>query len=137
MERGKAEKRINSLIASSIIPRNQEIFKVENSSFRSKTYLTVQKSTPRKITLFIRTVGWRGRDEGEEENTSNFNAAYVRKIFTHYSKEKKRIIVLNKDITMQPLSERKRLRRRNLENVTHIIGLKLIIPRKRLHRRDF
>lgn len=28
MERGKAE-RINSLIASSIIPRNQEIFKVE------------------------------------------------------------------------------------------------------------
>ena len=100
MERGKAEKIINSLIASSIIPINQEIFKVENSSFRSKTYLTVQKSTPRKITLFIRTLGWRGRDEGEEENTSNFNAAYVRKIFTHYSKAKQRIIVLNKDITV-------------------------------------
>lgn len=74
--------------------------------------------------------------KGREENTSNFNAAYVRKIFTHYSKEKKRIIVLNKDITMQPLSERKRLRRRALK-MLHIIGLKLIIPRKRLHRRDF
>lgn len=88
MERGKAEKRINSLIASSIIPRNQEIFKVEKSSFRSKTYLTVQKSTLRKITLFTRIVGWRGRDEGEE-NTSNFNVAYVRKIL-HVILKKKR-----------------------------------------------
>lgn len=88
MERGKAEKRINSLIASSIIPRNQDIFKVEKSSFRSKTYLMVQKSTLRKITLFTRTVGWRGRDEGEE-NTSNFNAAYVRKIL-HVILKKKR-----------------------------------------------
>lgn len=100
MERGKAEKRINSLIASSILPRNQEIFKVEKSSFRSKTYLTVQKSTLRKITLLTRTVGWRGRDEREEENTSNFNAAYVRKILHITLKKKKRIKVLNKDITM-------------------------------------
>ena len=89
MERGKAEKRINSLIASSIIPRNQEVFKVENSSFRSKTYLTVQKWTLRKIASFTRTVGWRGRDEGEEENTCNFNAAYVRKIL-HIILKKKR-----------------------------------------------
>ena len=78
MERGKAEKRINSLIASSIIPRNQEIFKVENSSFWSKTYLTVQKSILRKIALFTRTVGWRGQDD----------AAYVRKILHIIIKKK-------------------------------------------------
>ena len=50
--------------------------------------MTVQKSILRKIALFTRTVGWRGQDEGEEENTRNFNAAYVRKILHIILKKK-------------------------------------------------
>ena len=40
------------------------------------------------MTLFTKIVGWRGRDEGEEENTSNFNAAYIRKILDIILKKK-------------------------------------------------
>lgn len=50
--------------------------------------MTVQKSALRKMTLFTKIVGWRARDEGEEENTSNFNAAYIRKILDIILKKK-------------------------------------------------